>query len=487
MYSTFDQYEYSPSITTSENSPINSSESYFQSFPCDELADFTFLDDEMQEVLPTEISARVQEISSAEIEDVCRWLDESEGEAIFSSPISVEVQNVCSPDFSTKSYDASESMILPVEDMEVDNHLSLSHLLKAYCEDIDEGHSQLAEVIVGCVKEKISPVGETVERVLFNLFLSTENHGNYMKQEATKNYEAAFRAFYGSFPYGRIPHFAANSAILEAMPNDSKRIHIIDFDMGAGVQWAPIIEAIGRRQKALVLTSIKIEENSVGSPAIWKFEETKRRLYEYARSFGVTLKVQETRLVDLVNYIRESNGSEWLVFNCMTNLPHMGRRRCRSDVMEFLNTAQAVLANSATNKGLLTVGHGEAAERMKNGSTFSLYFDQNLRHYQALYESMECNFPACFAEARLAMESLFLAPYVSSLSSLDRWEEMKNGPAFDAGSGLRGWSMSKESLMEAREMVKEGESLYNISKGHNDNEMILEWRGSPLVRVSTWM
>ncbi|KAK1351587.1 nodulation-signaling pathway 2 protein-like [Heracleum sosnowskyi] len=508
MQISINNHQFSPSITTCEGSLTNSSDSYFPAILTDELADYSFSDDQMQDILPTE---SFEAISNDEIETMCGWLDASEGKENIFSQLPSDKQDFGSPDLSSmevkdswsshllmESYNETEflqsenqSLILPSDDMEIDIQSSLRPLLVAYGEAVDEGQSLLAEVIVKRVNEKVSPVGETLERVAFNVFQSMENQGCYIKQEAIKNLEAAFKAFYEIFPYGRFCHFAANSAILEAMPDDAEIIHIVDFDMGAGIQWPSLIEALGGQNKALKLTSVIVEHDNVSNPTIWKFEEAKSRLYEYARSFDLNLMVEEMTLGDLmknVAHLKTLNQREWLAFNCITNLPHTGSRRSRSDILKYISVAKTVLVNSETYKGILTLGHGEDVHMTKSISRFSSYFSENLMHFNALFESMECSFPAYFAEGRLAMESLFLAPYVSSPSCLQRWEEIKNGPVSEAITGLQGLKVSKENLVEAKEMVKEGETYYAITtEGLNENEMILEWKGSPLVRVSTWM
>ncbi|KAL8102143.1 protein NODULATION SIGNALING PATHWAY 2-like [Apium graveolens] len=507
MQISIENHQFSASITTCEGSVTNSSDSYFPAFLSDELADYSFADDQMQDILPMESFGA---ISNDEIETMCGWLDAGEGkennfsqlpseEQDFWSPgLSSMEEKDSSPDLLIESYNETESLqsenqllILPSDDMELDTQSSLGPLLEAYGEAVDEGQSLLAEVIVKRINEKVSPVGETLERVAFNVFQSMETQGSYIKQEAIKNVEAAYKAFYEIFPYGRFSHFAANSAILEAMPDDAELIHIVDFDLGTGIQWPSLIEAISSQNKALKLTSIKLEHDHVSNPTTWKFEEAKSRLYEYARCFDLNLEVEEMTLGDMmknVEKLKRSNQREWFAFNCSTNLPHMGSRRSRSDVLKFITVAQTVLVNSATYKGILTLGHGEDVNTTKSVSKFSSYFSENLRHFHALYESMECSFPAYFTEGRLAMESLFLGPYVSSPSCFQRWEEIKNGPVSEAITGLQGLKVSKQNLVEAKEMVKDGRTSYAIrTEGLNENEMILEWKGNPLMRVSTWM
>lgn len=504
-------HQISPAITTSENSHTYSSDSYYPYFLSNEFVDHMFLDDKMPDILPME-SFGITSIH--DIEKVCGWLDASEGEEYSLPQLSMEEKDLWSPDLLTESsveekdlwspdiliesYSETEcsqlgnpSLILPTDVMEVDTQTSLCTLLKAYAESMDEGQLQLADATIARINQKVSPVGNTLERVAFNLFQSTENQGCYIKQEAGKNLEAAFKAFYKIFPYGRFSHFAANSAILEAMPDDADTIHIVDFELGSGIQWPSLIESIGSINKTLRLTSVKAEDNYASNSSIWKFEMTKWRLHEYARSYNIKLIIEEMTLQELMKEIeisKSENRREWLAFNCMANLPHTGSMRSRSDIMKFLWVAQAVLVNFTTYKGILTFGHGEESEMIKTTSTFSSFFCERLGHYHALYESMKSHFPDYFAEARLAMESLFLGPYVSSPSCFQKWEEIKNGPVSASITSLQGLKVSQDNLLEAKEMVNEGETLYAIrTEGQNENEMILEWGGSPLVRVSTWM
>ncbi|KAK2969908.1 hypothetical protein RJ640_009854 [Escallonia rubra] len=495
-------HQFSSSVTTPDDFSGISIDSYFPTMFSDEFVQLPIMDDEMQVTLPLENSAQDMEgfevISGSAIEVMCKWLDESDGMGDFTSQQSMESEDVWSPGLSTRSSEASviippdhPSLVLPGDDMEFDSQLSLCHLLKAYAEATEMGQRDLADVIVGCISEKVGPLGGTLERIAFNLFQHMGNEGAYLKQESSKNLESAFHVFYQSFPYGRFAHFAANTALLEAIPDDVTTVHIVDFDKGEGVQWPPVIEAIGRQKKALRLTFIKSEESDHGfAPSQWMFEGTQRRLYDHATSAGLSLKVEEMRLGDLVRQIEESRKKEgereWLAFNCMTRLPHMGRTRIRRSVTEFLRAAKELLANSTTKKGLITFADGEG-DIMTDCSRYSSFFEGRLRHYQALCESMESNFPMYLAEARIAMESLFVAPYVSSLSWLQKWEEIRESSSFQAGDALDGLRMSRESLLEAKEMVKEGETSYKVKiEGQNENEMVLEWRGTPLVRVSTW-
>ncbi|KAF6146965.1 hypothetical protein GIB67_036684 [Kingdonia uniflora] len=499
-------FEFSSSFTTTDDSSdVSSNPIFFSSFP-----------DDVQFVYPLEqYSPYVEDLdafgndqfSGVELEDVYKWMEGSESgspleqHSIEGSENTFSLHQHSADDENERSLGSSNkysetspdvssvvqpSIVFPNDDIEVDNQLSILHLLKAYGEAMENGVTELADVILRRIREKSSPIGTTVERLAYYLFQAMDKQGDYLKQESFKNYEAAFKAFYQIFPYGKFAHLTANMSILEAIPDDVETIHIIDLDIGDGIQWPPVIEAIGCR-RSLRLTSISWNEGSFDSvPTQLRFEETKRRLQNYAQSCGVKLKVEEMSMEELVSEIaktkKRGRGREWLAFNCATALPHLGSRcRSRKQVMEFLEVAKELI--NSTN-GTMTLGDGTGLEeRMRNLREFGSFFDGYLLHSHALLESVELQFPSHLNEARTAMESLFIAPYVSLNACFRSWEETKLGSSLESGLGLKGLRFSKENLLQAHEMVRG--SQYEV-KVEDENVAILNWRGTPLVRVSTW-
>nr|GMC99717.1 nodulation-signaling pathway 2 protein-like [Ipomoea batatas] len=420
-------------------------------------------------------------LPDGEFEDVCKWLNISDSEDGISSEAS----------FSIAQSSANRlAAIFPGSGVEVDTQLSLHHLLGAYAEAMENGHEELAEVIAKRIRGKASPLGETLERVAHSLFESTEeDQEGYLRQESSKNYEQAFRAFYQILPFGRFAHFAANSAILEALPSDAETVHIIDFDMGEGVQWPPVIEAMARKRRALNLrlTSIKPNHESTSN----QYEETKRRLYDHAKPFALNLQIEEMSVEELIIETKRMKnkgpGKEWLAFNCMFRLPHMATNMPQtSQAMEFLKIAKQLLAHSETQTGIIIFAHGESEGCNTPTSNYTSFFNNKLVHYKSLLESIEWHFPAILSEARIALESIFLAPCINSESWYQDWEQNKIRGTCDFQ--LQRQTLSRENLVQAKELVGERESPYRVRiEEQKQNEMILEWRGTPLIRVSTWM
>ncbi|KAK2643345.1 hypothetical protein Ddye_025108 [Dipteronia dyeriana] len=430
-----------------------------------------------------------------ELEGLCEWMASQEDvESLNLSTISSDHQeSICVQSDQT-------SLVLPYKDMEIDDHLSILHLLKAYGEATELGQEDLSREIVRRLKEKACPIGATLERVAYHFIKVLEKQVDYLSTQSIKNYEAAFKAFYQIFPYGRFAHFAANSVILEAIPEDARVVHIVDFDIGKGIQWPPLIEELARRSSGNALfrlISIKWEEDH-DCPSPNSFTETKKRLYEQARISGLRLKVEEMDMEGLASEMSKiklrGRRNEWLSFNLMVDLPHMGTIRNVKHVIEFLKVAKDSINDHSVNfngasRGIITVGNVIEAEKLMDSNGFESFFQGKLLQLQAFFESMEWHFPFHFTEARMAMESLFLAPQVSYLSGGSRkWEETATRESRDLEAiGLEAWRMSRDHVQEAKELVREGESLYWVStEGDSENQLVLGYMGTPLVRFSSW-
>ncbi|XP_030537326.1 protein NODULATION SIGNALING PATHWAY 2-like [Rhodamnia argentea] len=389
---------------------------------------------------------------------------------------------------------AQASLTLPFEGMEVDNKLGLPHLLKAYGEAMENEQCELLDVLSVCISERANPLGNTMDRLAFYMFDRTQDL-DYIKQEAFKNFKPALNAVYQISPHGRFAYFAANLAIIESVPEHIEAVHVIDFDMGEAFQWSALIEsmAMAGRRVALRLTSIKWDDEK----CLIEFEEVKRRLQEQAKALGVELVTEEMRIDALVSEMKrlckrggDNNdmSSEWMVFNVMKGLPHMGRRRSESLVGEFLRLAKEVIAHPAVG-GIITSGQGETSHESRNCSGFGDFFEENIKYYHAILESIESDLKSQqLVEARLAVESLFVSPFVSCLGWFQSWGEARERLDVPLGSCcVDGWRISQANLMEAMELIS-GKRSYSVAIGENENEMVLEWKDShmPLVRFSAW-
>ncbi|KAJ8749703.1 hypothetical protein K2173_012254 [Erythroxylum novogranatense] len=418
---------------------------------------------------------RYDQLMVDEIEDACKWMSDDKR----SPPLTELLADARSlnetPEFTEASVGTDDSQ------------LSMFHMLKAYGEAMDMEQLELAEQILRWLKEKANAVGSILERLAGYLIQSFEV--NYLRQEASKNYSAAFQAFYQILPYGRFAHFTANSAIMESIPRDADVVHIVDFDIGNGVQWPPVLELLAKRGQRLVkLTIVKWQEDN-GS-------FVPRLLNEHAKASDMRLIIKEAELEDLVSVaekLKHRGRNEWLIFNCMVGLPHMGKGRPSKQVVQFLKIAKKSInllrghscANTWGSRGIIILGDGIGV--WSDCSEFRSSFDGMLTKFQALLKSIESYLPYHLVEARIALECLFFKPYISALSDLQyRKETIRESRAL-SDLGLKPWKLSYDTILEAKGILRlEGKSLLSVTVEEVKSQLVLSYMGTALIGVSCW-
>lgn len=432
----------------------------------------------------------LENISNDEIADLCLLLN-SEEDVPSQSYTS---QKECNLNQSSKEIDASvdmitlqPSMILPSENTETDSEVIDLHLLMAYCEAMEKELTVLADAICKRLIQKANPTGDITERLLYYLFQTHHKQLNYLKQECMKSFCVCFRAFYHLFPYGMFAHFAANSVILDAIRQDADSIYIFDFDIGNGVQWSSLLTSSELQHKELRIISIRwsnVESWREDPSKYFSFEETKKQLYDHARAFDLKLTVDEIELCNIKKMKKKCIAKRGVcVFNCMVNLPHMMKGRNKKDVMEFMEVAEQFACDS--HKVVITFGDGDACdESYENQEGLCSFFENNIWHYQAILESMDHTFSKNLDAAKTAMECLFVAPFVSLNTWMQKWQFQKE---FEWEPVFQAWEVKGEIILESKLMVREGDSMHQVKvEGDGKNHIVLLWKKYPLVRVSFW-
>ncbi|KAI4331611.1 hypothetical protein MLD38_029785 [Melastoma candidum] len=398
-------------------------------------------------------------------------------------------ERMCTVDDSLDSV----TLTLPCEGMEIDGMLVLHHLLVGYGEAVDCGQNELVEVMARRIADKSNPLGRVHERLAYHLFRDCDGEGVYLEQESRKNFEAALALFYQVYPYGRFAHLAANCAILESIPSGTRTLRVVDLGLGEGIQWALMLESIARRCGEVKLTYVT-HEGEDSTPHWYNFERTERLLLDQGRTCGVNLTVERVRIAQLADSLRGTRcAGEWTVFNCMSGLPHTARDTSRRTAVDFMSVAVEFLSDSVNyfgnRRGILVVGEGSPSGMPLGHSTsFGEFFEKCLNHYSSLLISMETKSLASLPEARIAMESLFVSPFISAQHWLQRWEEVRNGfgpELIENCAVLDGIPISRSNLMETQELIKET-CGFDVKIAEKDNAIVLEYRGNPMARVSTW-
>ncbi|MBA0747372.1 hypothetical protein Gogos_004288 [Gossypium gossypioides] len=401
---------------------------------------------------------------------------------------------------------STDTMVVDEEtnDDEDSKGLRLIHLLMAAAEALagDNKSRELARVILVRLKELVSHNdGTNMERLAayFTEALqgllegSGGGHGKHLITNGPHHHRdehhhtdmlAAFQLLQDMSPYVKFGHFTANQAILEATTHD-RRIHIVDYDVMEGIQWASLMQALVSRKdgpEAPHLRITAISRSGSGRRSIGTIQETGRRLVAFAASIGQPFSFHQCRL-DSDETFRPSAlklvRGEALIINCMLHLPHFSYRAPDS-VASFLSGAKTL------NPRLVTLVEEEVGPIGDGG--FVGRFMDSLHHYSAVYDSLEAGFPMQ-NRARALVERVFLGPRIAgSVARIYRTggeEESCGWSKWLATMGFKPVNISFANHCQAKLLLGLFNDGYRVEELAN-NRLVLGWKSRRLLSASIW-
>ncbi|XP_068641287.1 protein NODULATION SIGNALING PATHWAY 2-like [Aristolochia californica] len=386
-----------------------------------------------------------------------------------------------------------------VEEEEEDvKGLRLVHLLMAAAEALTGVHKSrdLARVILVRLKELVSPnAGTNMERLaayfadaLQGLLDGAAAPSGKQPSEPHHNQSdvlAAFQLLQDMSPYVKFGHFTANQAILEAVTHD-RRIHVVDYDIMEGVQWASLMQALVSRKDGPPAPRLRITAvtrgGGAGRKSITTVQETGRRLTAFAASIGQPFSFHQCRLDPDENFrpsaVKVVKG-EALVINCMLHLPHVSFRSTDS-VGNFLAGGREL------GPRLVTLVEEEMGPNVGGDAGFVARFMDSLHHYSSVYDSLEAGFPMQ-GRARALVERVFLGPRIAG--TLARSYRSRTGEECWAEwmtrSGFRPVGISYFNRCQAKLLAGLFNDGYRVEE-MGANRLVLGWKSRRLLSASVW-
>ncbi|GAV77216.1 GRAS domain-containing protein [Cephalotus follicularis] len=119
---------------------------------------------------------------------------------------------------------------------------------------IDTGNSVLAQGILARLNQQLSPIGKPMQRAAFyftealQLLLHMNSTNSLALSSSNMIFKVgAYKLFSEISPILQFANFTCNQALLEALEGFD-RIHIVDFDVGYGGQWASLMQELVMRK-----------------------------------------------------------------------------------------------------------------------------------------------------------------------------------------------------------------------------------------------
>ncbi|XWS38550.1 hypothetical protein CRYUN_Cryun19dG0140900 [Craigia yunnanensis] len=178
---------------------------------------------------------------------------------------------------------------------------TLFDLLYKVAELVGTGNFLHAQEILARLNHQLSPVGKPLQRAVFyfkealQLLLLMINPVSPLPPRSPTPFDVifkmgAYKVFSEASPLIQFVNFTCNQALLEAL-DDADRIHIVDFDIGFGAQWASFMQELPMRSRGA--PSLRI--TAFASPSTHHPIELglmRENLMQFANEIGVSFELE---------------------------------------------------------------------------------------------------------------------------------------------------------------------------------------------------
>lgn len=391
---------------------------------------------------------------------------------------------------------------------QVSSHgVQLMQLLLECAKTVDSEHEK-AEKVLPKLQFRSSTTGDPIQRLAayFTDALSTrlaQARGTVSDRTSPRLHEGdrsphtltlAYKALNDACPYFTFAQLTANQAILEAIET-AERVHIIDFGISQGTQWAAFLQAIATRggerrvPKRIRITGIASPE--LGENRADMLSATRRRLEEFGRSLELKVEFRATEAA-------------------------MGEEGLEAEVLEAVEEGEVVAVNFMLELCNLLAGGGggEEAAVMKvlkvvervspkvvavaemdaglNAASFQKRFVNALHFYSAMFDSLEASMPRDCPHRR-RMEGCLLGDGIRSVVGSEegrkrrrRLQAQEEWNSAMQAAGFRATPLSNYAISQARILLWRFCESFTLSEAEGALSLSLGWQNKPLLTVSAW-
>ncbi|RVW73955.1 Scarecrow-like protein 15 [Vitis vinifera] len=332
----------------------------------------------------------------------------------------------------------------------------VEELIRA-AECFGSNNSQLAQAILARLNQRLrAPVGKPLQRAAFyfkealHSLLTGSNRKSHSSASEIVQTIKAYKAFSMISPIAMFSNFTASQALLEAV-DGSLFIHIIDFDIGLGGQYASFMKEIADRSEAckvnppvLRITAVVPEEYAVESRLI------KENLFQFAQELKIEFRIEFVLIptFEVLSFkaVKFIDGEKTAVNISPAIFRRLGTT---NNIAGFFCDLRRISPQVVVDAGIMDAGGaGAGGDWVRK------------------------------IEMSLIQPKIFAA--VGDVGRrVTAWRELFSG----AGLGQVQWSQFAESQAECL-LGKSQVRGFHVAK--RQAEMLLCWHGKPLVATSAW-
>ncbi|PKU75285.1 SCARECROW-LIKE protein 7-like [Dendrobium catenatum] len=353
---------------------------------------------------------------------------------------------------------------------------------------IDTEPDQAAKTI-DHIRDLASDLGDPTERVAYYFAeaLNSRLTGCSAPDFREEEIALCYRAFNDACPYSMFVHLTANQAILEATES-AEIIHIIDFGISQGIQWAALLQALATRPtgKPSRIRISGIPAASLGGSPATSLAATGNRLLDFARLLDLDFEFEPVLhpVQDLTAASFRVEPGEAVAVNFTLQLYTI-----LGDSDEPVNRVIR-LAKSVRPK-VVTLGEYECS---LNRIGFVERFGNALRYFAAVFDSVESS-RGRDSDERARIERVILGPRILYTVGPEdgrqrrmRMEAKEKWRVIMEGCGLEMVPLSNYAISQAKLLLwnYDYSPKYSLLDSSSTGMLSLAWEDLPLFTVSSW-
>ncbi|KAJ7952972.1 scarecrow-like protein 15 [Quillaja saponaria] len=351
----------------------------------------------------------------------------------------------------------------------------------------DTNDLQLAQVILERLNQRLrSPTGKPLQRAAFYFkeslqsLLSGSNPTPWLSSwSQIVQTIRTYKAFSGISPIPMFSHFTTNQALLEALYGSSF-IHIIDFDIGLGGQYASLMKEIAEKAESCKIntpvfriTAVVPEEFAVESRLV------KENLSQFAQELRIRFQVEfvhlqafETMSFKSIQFI---DGERSALLLSPTIFRRLGST---NSITTFLGEIRRV------SPSVIVFVDSEGWADAAGATSFRRNFVSELEFYSMMLESLDASTAGGGGDWTRRIEMFLLRPKIlAAIEGAGRrvspWREMFYG------AGMRQVQLSQFADFQA-ECLLEKLQVRGFHVAKRQAELVLYWHDRAMVSMSAW-
>ncbi|XP_074556384.1 SCARECROW-LIKE protein 7-like [Curcuma longa] len=361
------------------------------------------------------------------------------------------------------------------------------------CARLGDSDPDLAAKSLIRIRESASEFGDPTERVafyfaeaLYGRLLGAHSHSISIFDTTPEEFTFCYKVLNDACPYSKFAHLTANQAILEATESAS-RIHIVDFGIVQGVQWAALLQALATRPagKPSKVRISGIPAPTLGTAPAESLAATGNRLGDFAALLDLDFEFDPilTPISELSSTTFRVDPDESLAINFMLQLYHL-LGESPAPVERVLRVTKSLAPC------VVTLGEYEVS---LNQSCFAERYATALAYYGAMFDSLDPAMGRNSAE-RTQVERLIFGRQILGavgpgegknrrvrMCGKEEWTAVMERCGFEPVA-LSNYAVSQAKLLLWNYNYSFKYSLFDCTPPF----LSLVWGDRPLLTVSSW-